>query len=81
MADLLSIFKLFGVQVAQPRVSSLAVLPELDVFKSILFSFFSGRVMLVVNQLLLESGKQAFDHRIIIAISFSTHGALRAWFT
>jgi hypothetical protein len=71
----------FGALVAYRRVTSLAIVKHLDVFKDRSSSFFPAAVMLMINQLGLKGFEEALHHRIVITVSLSAHARLDALLT
>ena len=59
--------------VAQSRMSSFSIVEDFDVVKQTDFSLFMGLVLFSIDQLLLESGKEALYRGIVPAITFATH--------
>jgi len=56
------------------------VIKHFDIFKNILFSFFSGQIAFMIDQACFQCMEKAFSYCVIPAISFSTHALNNAMF-
>jgi len=56
-------------------MQSFAIVEQLDVIKDFCPSLISGLIISMVNDLVLERAKEAFRHRIVVAVALAAHAA------
>ncbi len=67
-------FKFLGAQVAQRRMGSFSVIPYFHVLKDVLPGLLMALIVVVIDPLLLEGGKETLHDGVIVAVAFSAHG-------
>src|SRR5262245_32094582 len=71
-------FVLFGTQISQRRMPPLAVIEAFEIFKDRSSGLAVSLVLLLVDQLGLETGEEAFHHGVVVAVAAAAHAWLDA---
>lgn len=59
-------------------MAALAVIEDFDVFRDCQFRVSPRRILLMVDQFILQATPEAFHGRVIVAVTLARHGCLHA---